>query len=449
VVDAGLLALRRLVAVKTALHVRGDASATDLPGRRHRQIADCAEALLGDDDRRAWWAACRKRRRADLRRRATWGAVATVLIVAAGLGIASFVKTWSERRALLEQVARGKPEAALAALERGLGTPGIEKGELLSRLRLRPRPLDVLESGMGGVPAERRAASVLDAAELAMPLLAEAPKDNARLASLLWALDYAIGSTPDTPEASRAARIRDSALAPIRRLHPPPATADPSWVSVPGGRFWMGSAPADDRTGPDQADEYPRHQVTVSPFRMLDHEVTVAEYRRLVAGHEGADDFPVTMVTWYDAYVYAAWFGGRLPTETEWEYAARAGCEHTYCTSGGREARLDEVAWWVGNSAAAGGEQAPHAVRTRRPTQGGLYDVYGNVIEWVSDWYGPYPDAASVDSKGPVAASLRAARGGSFDAPADWTHPSARVAHAPDGAFRGLGFRPVRAAARD
>ena len=386
------------------------------------------------------------------RRRAAWSGVAAFLIVAAGLGIASFVKVQAERAALLEQVAKGNPEAALAALDRGLGASGVERSELLSRLRLRPRPFDVLESGMGGVPAERRARVVLDAAELAMPLLAEAPKDNVRLASLLWALDYAAGGTPGTPEAGRAVQLRDSGLASIRRLHPPPPEGEAGWVLIPRGTFWMGAAPNENRTGADSADEHPRHQVTVSAFRVLDHEVTCAEYRRLVPEHEGDDELPAARVTWYDAYVYAAWLGGRLPTEAEWEYAARAGCENAYCTEGGREARLDEVAWWTGNSSVSGGEPSLHPARERKPNQRGLFDVYGNVSEWTADWYGPYPEAAVVNPRGPAAGTegtYRTCRGGSAFQPAMWVHPSGRTATPADGRSVEYGLRPVHAVATD
>ncbi len=455
VVDAELLALRRLVALETALHLRGEASATDLPGRRHRQIAACAEALLWDDDRQAWWAACRKRRRADLGRRAARGALAALLIVAAGLGIASFEKRRAGRKALLDQVARGTAEVAFAALDRGLGTAGIERSELLSQLRLRPRPLDILESGMGGVPqvpAGRRARAVLDAAELAMPLLSEAPKDNVRLASLLWALDYAIGPASGTPEAGEAAQLRDRALASLRRLHPPPPDGEAGWVPVPGGTFWMGAAPAENRTGEESADEHPRHQVTVSALHVLDHEVTGAEYRRLVPGYKGEDDLPASRVSWYDAYVYAAWLGGRLPTEAEWEYAARAGCEYPYCTEGGREARLDEVAWWVGNSDGSGGEPSLHPARKKKPSQRGLFDVYGNVYEWTADWYGPYPEAAVANPKGPPAGAdgaYRICRGGSAFQLAVWAHPSGRTGAPADGGSVEYGLRPVHAATTD
>ncbi len=447
-VDSELLSLRRLVAVKTALHVKGEPSATELPGRRHRQIARSAEALLWADDRRAWWAACRTRRRADLRRRAVRGALAALLVTTVGLGLARFARARATRAALLEEISTGQPEVAMAALDRARAAGEIPTTELLGRLRLRPKPLDVLESGMGGVPGSRRAEAVLDVAELELPLLAEAPQDNVRLGSLLWALDYAVGDAPrahGTPLASRAARLRDRALAPLRRAHPPPPADEPGWVPIPGGTFWMGAASRGQGTGPERADELPRHQVTVSAFRMLDHEVTCAEYRRLDPAHEGPDDFPATGLTWYESYVYSAWLGGRLPTEAEWEYAARGECEHAYCAEGGREASLDEVAWWEGNSSAGTGEPAIHPVRGREPNQRGLFDVYGNVWERTADWFALYEPEAAVDPRGPTGGDgrYRSIRGGSATQPPGDLMRS-RGKGDVDVRYAKFGFRPVR-----
>ncbi|MEO6324249.1 MAG: bifunctional serine/threonine-protein kinase/formylglycine-generating enzyme family protein, partial [Thermoanaerobaculia bacterium] len=397
VVDAELLDLRRLVAVETALHMRGEASATDLPGRRHRQIAVCAEALLWDDDRRAWWAACRKRRRADLGRRAVWGALASVLIVVAGLGIATFVQRRAARAALLAQVARGEPESALAAIVRGLHGPAIGEEDVRTQLRQRKAPLDVLESGLGGVPEAQRGEVALEVAELAMPLLVEAPNDDVRLASLLWALDYAPGRVPVL--AGRVKELKDRALAPLRKLHPPPPPDAAGWVDIPAGTFQMGSSPEQKKT---EAAERPVHEVTISTFRALDHEVTNAEYRRLRPEHKGADELPAGNISWYSATVYSAWLGGRLPTEAEWEYMARAGCRFERCRHDGTEARVGEVAWIVTNSLDASGDAQAHTVRLLEPNPWGLYDVLGNVWEWAADWYNPYAPGRQADPWGPA-----------------------------------------------
>jgi hypothetical protein len=440
-VDAELLALRRFVTLQSALHRSGEASATRLSGRRHRQIALCAEALLWDEQRRAWWAACRMRRRGDLRRTGARAAVAALLVILGGLALSWMVERRAARAARLEQVAKGDPTTALAALDHCLDQGDIPPGELLAQLRLRPRPLEVLESGMGGVPAERRGDAVLRAGEFVLPLLAEAPEDNVRRASLLWALDYAAARSPLL--ARRAAALRDRVLAPLHERHPAPAIPAENWVLVPAGTFLMGAPTEAGNPGNQCADGLAVHQVTISAFRLLDHEVTGDEYRRLVPGYVGPSDFPVR-VKWHDAYVFAAWMGGRLPTEAEWEYAARTGCDVTYCTTGGRRVSLDDLAWWVGNSAGADGDPVYHPVRRRMPNQLGLFDMYGNAFEWTADWYGSYGAAAQVDPGGPTMADgRRVPRSSNVYMTADWMHPACRGGSPPEDK---VSLRPARPA---
>jgi len=158
--------------------------------------------------------------------------------------------------------------------------------------------------------------------------------------------------------------------------------------------------------------------VTISAFQLMTHEVTNAGYRRLVPEHRSgeAPGLPAAHLGWYEAYTYAAWLGGRLPTEAEWEYAARAGCPHALCKRDGAEADFREVAWWPVNA---------RDPRTSEPTRQpvgrllanpwGLYDVYGNVSEWTADWVAPYRGGRAVDPPGPagpsVLGALRAYRG--------------------------------------
>jgi len=457
VIDSELLALRRLIGLQCALHRSGEPTATVLSGQRFRRIARDADALLWDADRRTWWAACQRQRRAALLRRAAVGLVAIVVAGLAGFVIRGAVERRAARAAILEQVAEGTPEAAAGALTDALAE--LEPAELLTALRARAKPLDLLDKGLGGIAVERRGEAVLRVAELALPLALEDTEDRyVRLASLLWALDYA--PMRDPALADRARAIHERALAPLRAAHPPPDPEAVDWVDIPAGTFWMGAGPDEGRVEEEQFDEFPRHEVTISAFRMLAHEVTNAEYRRLFPDHPGDDDLPATSLSWYDATVYAAWLAGpgsdgRLPTEAEWEYAARSGCDHTYCTAGGTPAELDRVAWVLPPElellglerrgvAREAGENRPHPVALLQPNQHGLYDIYGNVGEWVSGWWGPYPETAQVDPVGPTSGGGRLLRGGSVFHAARFAHPSARGADSPDSEGPAAGLRPIR-----
>ena len=459
-VDTELLALRRFVTLRTALYRSDDrrgetSSAARVPRHHFRRIEDNAEALLWDDERRDWFTACRRRRRADRRRLGGLVSLAVLVLALVGWGAWDQARRMAEHRALLERVVQGEPPTALQALDELATRPDADFGELLTLVRQRGSPMDVLERGLGGIDGSDRSAAVLRAVEIALPWVEETPEDQVLVANLVWALDFAPSRDPHFAERARA--LRDRVLEPLRRLRPPPSVPlggprggdtakpqDPDWIHIPAGTFLMGTGSGEE--GFDN--ERPQHEVSVSAFRMQRHEVTNVEYRRLVpdhpsAGRDGDDDLPAAFVDWYAAYTYAAWLGGRLPTEAEWEYAARAGCPHAYCTRDGQETTVDAVAWTLRNSAT--GELTPRPVMELEPNPWGLYDMLGNLWEWTADWYGVYQDGPQSNPWGPAASSggRRVCRGGSFRYGADWTRVANRYWNAPGSELVNQGLRAV------
>lgn len=184
-------------------------------------------------------------------------------------------------------------------------------------------------------------------------------------------------------------------------------------VHVQGGTFTMGrtSSKAD---WCDDSDK-PAHQVTVGSFYICKYEVTQKLWKAFMGNNPSwtkADNMPVEWVNWVTAQKFIRKlnaFSGkkfRLPTEAEWEYAARGGNRsHNYLYSGSDD--INAVAWWQDNS----GDKL-HPVGTKRPNELGLYDMTGNVYEWCSDWQAPYTSGAQTNPKGPQTGSWRVMRGG-------------------------------------
>jgi len=179
---------------------------------------------------------------------------------------------------------------------------------------------------------------------------------------------------------------------------------------IPPGAFSMGCSPGDSACSEN---EKPPHQVTITKgFRIGQTEVTVAAFRKYVNAHrgdmpegQGGELNPVVNVGWNDAAAYCQWAGGRLPTEAEWEYAARGGSAEA------RYGDIDDVAWYTNNS---GGQT--HEVAQKRANAFGLYDMLGNVWEWVNDQYDEkyYRNSSAIDPQGPSSVLFRVLRGGSW-----------------------------------
>jgi formylglycine-generating enzyme required for sulfatase activity len=177
-----------------------------------------------------------------------------------------------------------------------------------------------------------------------------------------------------------------------------------TYIWIAPGAFQMGCSDGDTEC---KDNERPAHPVTLTRgFWIGQTEVTREAYKKLMDANpshfKGGNQAPVDSVWWADAQSYCQAAGMRLPTEAEWEYAARAGSPTP------RYGPLTAVAWFSENS---GG--ASHEVGKKAPNAFGLYDMLGNVWEWVSDGYGPYSAAAVKDPKGPQGVEQHVFRGGS------------------------------------
>ena len=246
------------------------------------------------------------------------------------------------------------------------------------------------------------------------------------------------------------------------------ANTEIEMVYVPGGSFQMGD------TGSGYSDERPVHTVTVSGFYMGKYEVTQEQYQTVMGSNpsyfssnpatgETQNKRPVEEVTWDKAVEFCnklseregltraytisgtnvTWnrnaTGYRLPTEAEWEYAAKGGngSPGNYTYSGSNN--VGEVAWYYGNSGSK-----THEVGKKAPNGLGLYDMSGNVWEWCWDWYGTYPSTAQTDPTGASSGSIRVRRGGGWFDSAEDVRSAYRNYFIPYYRYFNLGFRLAR-----
>lgn len=213
-------------------------------------------------------------------------------------------------------------------------------------------------------------------------------------------------------------------------------------IHVEGGTFQMGATREQgaDRVCMDR----PVHPVAVSSFLLGQTEVTRQLYKAVMnhdAGDWIADDLPIDWVSWDDCQRFIARLDSltgqhfRLPTEAEWEYAARGGRGAEPFRFAGSN-NYEEVGWLYGNS-----NNHSHAVAKLRPNALGFYDMTGNVYEWCQDWYAPYKDSIQFDPQGPTSGERRVARGCSWSDSYLNAHLSFRQGFDPAYQFYNCGFR--------
>lgn len=222
----------------------------------------------------------------------------------------------------------------------------------------------------------------------------------------------------------------------------PAAAADfyKDMVLIPPGEFLMGSEEK------DFPNERPRRKVYLDAYYIDKYEVTAASYRLFTQAtgrpaprqtFPDKDRYPAVYMTWKDAMAYCEFHGKRLPTEAQWEKAARGGSEGRY-SFGDDKGQLGAYAWHWGNSG-----KTVHPVGGRKPNGYGLYDMEGNVLEWTADWYDPdyYSGGPAVNPQGPAEGREKVIRGGSAFVSADLCRPAARMRSGPDTRYSVKGFR--------
>jgi formylglycine-generating enzyme required for sulfatase activity len=280
-------------------------------------------------------------------------------------------------------------------------------------------------------------------------------KDRARCAGLLGALQHDLKPLAYKPQDVRYQELMDAALAvfdlekgsaiPLEvRVEAAKAlgqAGDPRlrenpWIRIPAGRFVMGED--------DDA-----HEVDLDAFEIGRYPVTVEEYGHYVEeGGRQPEDWdthsqypnrPVVNVSWHDAQAYCAWAGVRLPTEAQWERAARGQEGRRY--PWGKDEPDSERANYKTTEI---GAPTPVGLFPKGATPDGIYDLAGNVWEWVADWYGDYPKGRQRNPTGPEKGGAKVLRGGAWYDDASGLRAVNRLKFVPEGRYVNFGLRCAR-----
>lgn len=267
---------------------------------------------------------------------------------------------------------------------------------------------------------------------------------NGTLAFLLWTLCAGVSHSNDLSTRPSPHDSFQPHSAPDRQAR------DAAMILIPAGEFAMG----DDR---GQDDEQPVHRVTLNAFYLDAYEVTVSHYAEFLHVQKPEPPFkwheanlntharkPVLGVSWFDARDYCRWVGKRLPTEAEWEFAARGSEGRTYPWGHTHPTKGHTTA---GKTAWRGYDTVSHVGQLELGrTPNGIYDLAGNLWEWVADWYDStyYQFSPRDNPAGPKAGPLRSLRGGAWNNDSKALRSANRAGYAPDTKRNDVGFRCAR-----
>jgi formylglycine-generating enzyme required for sulfatase activity len=352
--------------------------------------------------------------------------LSAVFALLALLAIAAAIWAWRMRQLAKDNEAR----AISAGADELYARAGAEKAlnELVERLQIQLTSTDPAQV----VPAIEQLISVYlrNPAEV----LSLIPDDRFDSYPFIYGVVTSLDDAAANPRlgnwAVRTRAALGNRLSKARKISPPPSPADDSKLNprilAKGARFRMGSP-----EGQGEKDEHPLHWVQLSSFYMQQHAVTPEEYARF----EPKNQRHHRDITWYDALLYAVWVGGYLPTEAQWEYAARGADGRKYP--------------WGNEEPTVTGDMWRRWSHPDRPSAAGIWGLSGSRWEWCYDVYGPYPKSEQKDPTGPKDGFVRVLRGGSsLDRP-EFMRAAYRYNNHPAASASNVGFRVVWKASED